>query len=167
MRSHGCAHGAVSVSTVSSHMRRRARTLAAQAVHMMLATPNSDIQASMATLRNINAHDENDENQDVSASYDEEFFNSIIDGVDSKEDEIGDLLRQCLDRPLNQVSYMEASVIIVAVSEFLCCPETPKNVIINEAIEIAKEFGSTGGHKYVNGVLDCLSKLDAFADRNV
>lgn len=43
--------------------------------------------------------------------------------------------------------------------ELKLCPETPYRVIINEAIELAKNFGGTDGHRFVNGVLDKLAPL--------
>ncbi|MFN8987987.1 MAG: transcription antitermination factor NusB, partial [Burkholderiales bacterium] len=44
--------------------------------------------------------------------------------------------------------------------ELIHMPETPYRVIINEAIELAKFFGGTDGHKYVNGVLDKLAAVN-------
>ena len=48
---------------------------------------------------------------------------------------------------------------MVAAFELLNHPETPFRVILNEAVEIAKVFGGTDGHKYVNGVLDKLAAV--------
>jgi N utilization substance protein B len=59
-----------------------------------------------------------------------------------------------LDRAWAEVSPVERAVLLIAGYELSRMPETPYRVIINEAIELAKSFGGTDGHKYVNGVLD-------------
>jgi N utilization substance protein B len=53
-----------------------------------------------------------------------------------------------------ELSPIEAGVLLLGSFELIHHPETPYRVIINEAIELAKAFGGTDGHKYVNGVLD-------------
>ncbi len=45
----------------------------------------------------------------------------------------------------------------IGVYELLHCPDVPWRVVLNECIELAKEFGGTDGHKYVNGVLNGLA----------
>ena len=49
---------------------------------------------------------------------------------------------------------IEACILLIGTCELAHNPEIPYRVIINEAIELAKAFGGTDGHKYVNGVLD-------------
>ena len=62
-----------------------------------------------------------------------------------------------LDRDEVDVSPVERAVLLVAAFELIHKPETPYAVVINEAIEIAKTFGGTDGHRFVNGVLDKLA----------
>jgi len=62
-----------------------------------------------------------------------------------------------LDRPIAQLSPIEHALLLMAASELTSQPDTPYRVIINEAIELAKTYGGTDGHKYVNGVLDKLA----------
>lgn len=57
-------------------------------------------------------------------------------------------------RTWEEVSPIERSVLLLGACEFRYHPETPYRVIINECIELAKTFGGTDGHKFVNGVLD-------------
>ena len=59
-----------------------------------------------------------------------------------------------VSRPWNEISPIERSILLLAVFELKHQPETPYRVVINEAIELAKTFGGTDGHKFVNGVLD-------------
>lgn len=59
-----------------------------------------------------------------------------------------------LSRPWNEVSPIERCVLLLGACELKLHPETPYRVVINEAIELAKTYGGTDGHKFVNGVLD-------------
>lgn len=62
-----------------------------------------------------------------------------------------------LDRPFTALSPVERSILLLATYEFSQHLETPYRVVLNEAIELAKSYGGTDGHKYVNGVLDKLA----------
>ncbi len=66
-------------------------------------------------------------------------------------------LQAYLDRPFAELSPIEASVLLAGAFELSNYPQTPYRVIINESIELAKAYGGTDGHKYVNGVLDKLA----------
>ena len=67
------------------------------------------------------------------------------------------LLAPFYDRDASEVSPVERAIMLMAAFELTAHPQTPCPVIINEAIEIAKTFGGTDGHKFVNGVLDKLA----------
>ena len=58
-----------------------------------------------------------------------------------------------LDRPMAEISPVEHAVLWIGEYEFKNCLDVPYRVVINECIELAKAFGGTDGHKYVNGVL--------------
>ncbi len=62
-----------------------------------------------------------------------------------------------IDRPWHEVSPIERSILLLGACELKLHPETPYRVVINEAIELAKTYGGTDGHKFVNGVLDKLA----------
>ncbi len=62
-----------------------------------------------------------------------------------------------IDRSWDEVSPIERCILLLGACELKLHPETPYRVIINEAIELAKTFGGTDGHKFVNGVLDKLA----------
>jgi len=70
-----------------------------------------------------------------------------------------DALAPFIDRQWNEVSPIERSILLLGACELKHHPETPYRVIINEAIELAKTFGGTDGHKFVNGVLDKLAPV--------
>ncbi len=85
------------------------------------------------------------------------YFRDLLDGTIHDADSIDEHLTRCLDRPVAQVSPIERAILMIAGCEFLRHPEVPYRVVINEAVELAKAFGGTDGHKYVNGVLDKLA----------
>ncbi len=64
-----------------------------------------------------------------------------------------------IDRPWGEVSPIERCILLLGACELKLHPETPYRVIINEAIELAKTYGGTDGHKFVNGVLDKLAAV--------
>ena len=63
-----------------------------------------------------------------------------------------------LDRDLDKLDPMEHAVLLVGAYELAESPELSKGIVINEAIELSKMFGADQAHKYVNGVLDKLSR---------
>jgi N utilization substance protein B len=62
-----------------------------------------------------------------------------------------------LDRSLASLSPVERVILLIGAHELAAHPETPFKVVLNEAIELGKSFGGTGGHKFVNGVLEKLA----------
>ena len=75
----------------------------------------------------------------------------------AKNPRAGILLVPLLDRRIEEISPIEHAVMWIAAYEFSLCLEIPWRVVLNESIELAKEFGGTDGHKYVNGVLNKLA----------
>ena len=63
-----------------------------------------------------------------------------------------------LDRPIGELSPIERGILLIGAYELLHCPDVPWRVVINEGVELAKQFGGTDGHKYINGVLDKLAQ---------
>jgi len=85
---------------------------------------------------------------------DTEYFSLLLNGTVAVAAEMEQLIAPLLDRAYKSLSPVERGILLLAGFEFRQCPEVPYRVIINEAIELAKSFGGTDGHKYVNGVLD-------------
>jgi len=85
---------------------------------------------------------------------DTEYFVLLLKGAVAGAVEMEQLIAPLLDRAYKSMSPVERGILLLAGFEFRQCPEVPFRVIINEAIELAKSFGGTDGHKYVNGVLD-------------
>lgn len=85
---------------------------------------------------------------------DGEYFQLLLQGAVAGAMEMEQRIAPLLDRAYKSLSPVERGILLLAGFEFEKCPEVPYRVVINEAIELAKSFGGTDGHKYVNGVLD-------------
>ena len=126
--------------------RRRARELALQGVYQWRLSGASAAQIE----RNIRE-------EKGAGRYDAEFFCALLAGVLAQHAELETALSPHLDRQLAELSPVEYSILALGAYELLHHPEIPYRVVINEAVELAKTFGGTDGHKYVNGVLDKLA----------
>ena len=89
---------------------------------------------------------------------DDEYWRNILFGVESRTEELDRIIEPALDRKLEELNPIEKNILRLAVFEFIACEEVPYKVVINEAIELAKTYGATDGHKYVNGVLDQIAR---------
>ena len=88
---------------------------------------------------------------------DEEYFARLLHGVLREEPELEKEIQPYLDRPFNELSPVEISILLLGTYELERHLEIPYRAVINEAVELAKAYGGTHGHKYVNGVLDKLA----------
>ena len=123
--------------------RSRARRRALQAVYAW--------QMSGASARDVIAqfaHEQAKEQADL------EYFEDLVQGVDKHCDELDHALAPFLDRDIEQVDPIERAALRIAAYELRQRRDVPYRVVINEAIETTKRFGSEHGHTYVNGVLD-------------
>jgi N utilization substance protein B len=93
------------------------------------------------------------------AVYDMSLFQQLLQGVPEQVEDLDARLQSAVDRPLGKVTPVDLAILRMAVYELLNSPQVPFRVIINEAVELAKEFGSTDdSHRYVNGVLDKIAR---------
>lgn len=86
-----------------------------------------------------------------------ELYDALLDGVLKDVAALQTLLEPHIARPWAEVSPVERGILLMAACELRDHPETPYRVVLNEAIELAKSYGGTDGHKFVNGVLDKLA----------
>lgn len=86
-----------------------------------------------------------------------EYFEALLRGVDAHLDELDAGIKKHIDREIVEVDPIERAIMRIAAFEFRYRPDVPYRVVINEAVEVAKRFGSDQGHTYVNGVLDRLA----------
>jgi len=87
---------------------------------------------------------------------DAKYFARLLEGTIEEAAALERLIEPLLDRRPKELSPVERGILLMAAFELKNAPEIPYKVVINEAIELAKSFGGTDGHKYVNGVLDKL-----------
>lgn len=126
--------------------RRRARECAVQALYSWYISQNSIEQVELAFVTD----------QDMQG-VDMPYFRKLLRGTVENIDVIDDILRPYLDRADNELDPIERTILRLAGYELKFELDVPYKVAINEAIEVAKVFGSDDSHKYVNGVLDKLA----------
>jgi N utilization substance protein B len=85
------------------------------------------------------------------------YFEALWAGVNTEYDALLAALVPSLDRSAAQLSPIERAILAIGAWELRHQPDIPARVAINEAIELAKAYGGTDGHKFVNGVLDKLA----------
>jgi N utilization substance protein B len=88
---------------------------------------------------------------------DRELAEALVRGVLASAGDLEGLIAPCLDREFRRLSPVERAILYIGAFELHSRPETPFKVVLNEAIELGKSFGGTGGHKFVNGVLEKLA----------
>jgi len=84
-------------------------------------------------------------------------YDALLHGCVNEAAQLDALIVPLLDRKLEEISPVEHGVMWIGAYEFLHCRDVPWRVVLNECIELAKEFGGTDGHKYVNAVLNGLA----------
>jgi len=88
---------------------------------------------------------------------DADYFRTLLEGTIAAAPELEKAIAPYLDREYARLSPVERGVLLLAGYELAHQPEVPYRAVINEAVELAKSFGGTDGHKFVNGVLDKLA----------
>ena len=86
-----------------------------------------------------------------------EYLSGLLRGVLANAAELEKQIQPYLDRPFKELSPVEIAILLLSTHELVSHPEMPYRAVINEAVELAKTYGGTDGHKYVNGVLDKLA----------
>lgn len=97
-------------------------------------------------------------------------FDALLHGCVAQAEELDALITPALDRPMTEISPVEHAIMWIGAYELKHCLDVPWRVVLNECIELAKEFGGTDGHKYVNGVLNGIAPqlraVEIEAERN-
>jgi len=125
------------------YSRRKARALALQVIF--------EWQFEASTILDIEARylaDLNPKKVDV------DYFNDLVRGTVQNISVIDAVIIPLLDRKFTELNQVERAILRLAVYELKYRLDVPYKVIINEALELAKAFGSIEGYKYINGVLD-------------
>ena len=123
--------------------RSRARRRALQAIYAW--------QVSGGTTQQIIGQFAHEQAHEVA---DLEYFEDLVRGVMTHVAELDGALAEFVDREVEQVDQIERAALRIATYELRHRIDVPYRVVINEAIDSTKRFGSEHGHTYVNGVLD-------------
>jgi len=127
--------------------RRRARRRALQALYQWHLT-GQEVADILAQFHEV---------QDFS-NVDDELFIKLVRKVSSGQAGIDEKIAPFLDRPLDQLDVIEHVILSIATYELLQSIEVPHQVVIDEAVNLAKQFGAEQGHSFINGVLDKAAK---------
>ncbi len=86
------------------------------------------------------------------------YLHELMTGVAKHVTELDELILPSLDRKLEELDAVELAILRIGAFELLKRMDVPFRVVINEGVELAKEFGASESHKFINGVLDKLAK---------
>ena len=130
----------------SKSPRRRAREFIVQGLYQWQVA-NQDEAAIQVQAEGVAGFDKADS----------QFYATLLAETRQQAEALKLHLTPHISRSWEEVSPIERSILLLGACELKHHVETPYRVIINEAIELAKTFGGTDGHKFVNGVLDKLA----------
>ena len=131
---------------VSIAQRRKARRLVLQAIYQWLMSSNEPPEIA-AQFREAN-----------SLKVDWEYFDEVFLCIPLCQKTIEKELVSVVDREINTLDIIEKALLYIGVFELIYLVDIPYKVVINECVDLAKTFGASESHKYINGVLDKLSK---------
>ena len=126
--------------------RHRARELAVQGIYQWRMSGGDHLEIEKTTRAEKSL-----------GRFDIELFSQLLRGVVDHNQALVETISPHLERDINELSPIEFSILLLGAYELVHHPEVPYRVVINEAVELAKTFGGTDGHKFVNGVLDKLA----------
>ena len=86
------------------------------------------------------------------------YFKELIHAVPNHFAELDQLMTPFLSRPIDELDPVELAILRLSIYELAKRPDIPYRVVINEALELTKKYGSIEGYKFVNGVLDHVAK---------
>ena len=85
---------------------------------------------------------------------DQAFFNETFTDICKSQEKLEEGISGVIDRPLKQLDPVELSILLIGIFELQSRVDIPYRVVINEGVNLAKRFGATDGHKYINACLD-------------
>ncbi|MGH1463284.1 MAG: transcription antitermination factor NusB [Neptuniibacter sp.] len=133
--------------------RRNARSFALQALYSWTLAGQSvtDLEAQFRVDNDM-------------ADTDIKLFSELLHNIAASKSELDGLFTDFLDRQLDELDPVELNVLRIGAYELSKRIEVPYRVAINESVELAKIFGATDSHRYVNGVLDKLAQRVRMAE---
>lgn len=132
---------------MSPSARHNARSYAVQAMYQwqIASAPLNDIEATFVANH-------------IDKKTDLEYFKLLIHGVPEHQEALDAAMKPYLGRLLDEIDPVELAVLRLATFELVHRIDIPYRVVINEALELTKKFGSVEGFKFVNGVLDRVAR---------
>ena len=129
--------------------RHKARTIALQALYEVDSAARSPGTVAERLLSETNLSEEN-----------KEFVRFLVSGTIKNKEEIdGNIRKFATAWPVDQIAIVDRNILRLAIFEILFDNKVPVKVAVNEAVELAKTFGSDSSSKFVNGVLGAVSAL--------
>lgn len=128
--------------------RRKARKFALQALYQIQLTKAS---AAVVELEFIEEHN--------MQKADKDYFHELLSGIEKKREILDENIAGCIDRKIEELDPIELSILRMGIFELMTRIDIPFKVVINEHIELARSFGATDSYKYVNSILDKLSRV--------
>jgi len=130
-----------------SRARKQSRKAAVQALYQwqMTAQDLNDIERQFVE-------------ENANSKMDFEYFTQILHQVPSQVSELDGLIKPYVDRTMDEINPVELAILRLGAFELRQCLDVPFRVVINEGVELTKKFGADKSHKFVNSVLDKLSK---------
>lgn len=127
---------------IKPKLRQKARFLALQAIYQWQLTAEDQVNIRRQFFDKL------------TKKVDHDYFNDLVVGIIENVTAIDEIITPLLDRKFKDLDKVELAVLRLAVYELKYRSDVPYKVVINEALELTKNFGSIDGYKYINGVLD-------------
>ena len=129
--------------TKAAGARTRARELMVQALYQKQIAGHSTAEL-VAQFREDTSY----------ARVDQAFFDELFPAISNDQADLEQKIAELIDRPLEQLDPIELSILLIGVHELEARIDIPYKVVINEGVNLAKRFGATESHKYINACLD-------------
>ncbi|MCB1691876.1 MAG: transcription antitermination factor NusB [Pseudomonadales bacterium] len=97
---------------------------------------------------------------------DTEYFHDVLSGIERERVDIMSALDPLLGRESKALDPVERAVLLIGAFELLYRIDIPYRVVINESVELARQFGAAESHRFVNSALDALAKQCRVVERS-
>ncbi|EDN65512.1 transcription antitermination protein NusB [Beggiatoa sp. PS] len=144
--------------TFSPKARHVARERVLQALYQWQLTGQNTqlIESQFLDESTLSKEEDESEEPDMQKA-DIPYFKQLLHSIPEKTSDLDKLFAPFLDRKITQLDPVELAILRIGSYELTHCQDIPFKVVINEAVELAKQFGAEQSHKYINGVLDKLA----------